>query len=421
MVKRTLIASASLFFLLVLPAHVSASPALSPGLSHLASQTEMIVSGLVAGDIRFTEEDFVNAVGAAFDSLTVTALPPVSDGKLMFGGAPVAVNQRIAADSLDSLRFAPEPGCEKSSFRFRTAGDYSISCLLRWTEKTNSAPVTQTAGSDAAVSVWTQCGIGAYGILPGSDPDGDAVIFEVTDYPAKGLLTLSKNGRYCYTPFEGAKGGDSFRYVVRDEWGHYSAPREVPVSVEKCASSLVLSDMEGHWAHNAALVMASENAMTLRYDDGKLCFDPELEVSREDFVVTVMKALGAGEVKPASTPFADDGEISEKASGYIARACSLGLIRGSGGKNGNVFRPKDPVTRAEAAVILNAIVGAEETDTVTVFADSSSVPVWARSSLSALASAGIFSGDGSGAISADSVMTRAQVAELLLRVRRMFR
>ena len=58
---------------------------------------------------------------------------------------------------------------------------------------------------------------------------------------------------------------------------------------------------------------------------------------------------------------------------------------------------------------------------MTVFADGSSVPVWARSSLSALASAGIFSGDGSGAISADSVMTRAQVAELLLRVRRMFR
>ena len=67
-------------------------------------------------------------------------------------------------------------------------------------------------------------------------------------------------------------------------------------------------------------------------------------------------------------------------------------------------------------MILNAIVGAEASDAVAVFADEGSVPVWARPSLSALTSAGIFSGGGS--IAADSVLTRAQAAELLLRVRR---
>ena len=69
-------------------------------------------------------------------------------------------------------------------------------------------------------------------------------------------------------------------------------------------------------------------------------------------------------------------------------------------------------------MILNAIVGAESTDAVAVFADGGSVPVWARPSLSALTSVGIFNGNGDGSIAADSTLTRAQVAELLLRIRR---
>ena len=405
----------------ILAVPVSASSSLSPGLSVLADREDMIVSGLVAGEIRFSESEFVNAVGASFDAVTVTALPPVPDGMLYLGNVPVAVNQRIGSSSLDALRFVPAEGCRESSFRFRTSGDYSIPCALRWTESANAAPVTERAGTDGAVEVWTQCDIGAFGTLPGSDPDGDAIVYEVTEYPEKGLLTLSQNGRYCYVPFSGVKGTDRFTYTVRDEWGRYAKPRTVSVQVDAPASGLKLADMEGHWAHNAALVMASENVMSLRSEDGALFFDPDGEVSREEFVMTVMKALGSGEIEPAATVFSDDREISDEASGYVARAYSLGLIRGSGTGASNPFRPKDPITRAEAAVILNGIVGAEVTDAVAVFADSGSVPVWAKPSLSALTSAGIFSGTDDGSIAAESVLTRSQVAELLLRVRRFCR
>lgn len=412
--KIRILLAAILVMLLAVPA--AASRLLSPGLPILADQHDMIASGLAAGEIRFTEADFVSAVGAAFDAVTVTALPPAPDGMLYLGKAPVAVNQRISAAALDTLRFVPSEGCRESSFRFRASGDYSLPCLLRWTDRANAAPVTETAGMKGAVEVWTQCDIGAYGALPGSDPDGDRITYEVTEYPEKGILTLSSGGNYCYTPFAGVKGSDRFTYTVRDEWGHYAKPRTVSVQVDGRASDLTIADMEGHWAENAALVMASDNAMALRYDNGDLCFDPDREVSREDFVVTVMKALGAGEIEPARTVFADDGDIAPEAGGYIARAYSLGIVRGSG--EGNLFRPKDPVTRAEAAVILNAIVGAEASDAVAVFADEGSVPVWARPSLTALTSAGIFSGNGDGSIAADSALTRAQVAELLLRVRR---
>ena len=178
--------------------------------------------------------------------------------------------------------------------------------------------------------------------------------------------------------------------------------------------------MEDHWALNAALVMAADQTMDVRYFNGKLYFDPSAEVDRQTFLKTVMKALGAGELPPAKTTFADDGEISDSASGYVARAASLGLIRGTERDGKRYFRPTDAITRAEAAVILNGILGVEGSDAIAVFADSGSVPAWARSSLSALASAGILRGTGMGQIAANSTLTRAEVAEMLLKVRQIF-
>ncbi len=411
--------------LLILPVRAAASTLLSPGLGVLADGQEMIVAGLVTGDIRFREADFVNAVGCAVDSVTVTSLPPAADGRLLLGDAPVAAGQQISAKSLSSLRFVPASGCRESSFRFRAAGDYSIPCLLRYTDESNAAPVAAKPSENAgdAIACWTQQDIAVWDTLEGSDPEGDALFFEIADYPKNGLIELTDaaRGSYRYTPFDRVRGTDSFTYTVRDAWGHYSAPRTVTVTVSKPASGMKLSDMEGHWAHNAALVMASEGAMNVRAQNGALLFDPDEPVAREDFLMTVMKALGAGELEPARTVFADDALISPAASGYVARACSLGIIRGEEADGALWFRPKETVTRAEAAVILNAIIGAEESDAVAVFADSASVPAWARSSLSALTSAGIFRGTGAGTISANCGLSRAEVAQILLNVRKNLR
>ena len=408
---------------LSLPA--AASSLLSPGLDVLAGEHEMIAAGLVAGDIRFRAADFEAAVGRALDSITITALPPASDGRLLLGDAPVASGQEIRAASLSSLRFVPSSGCRESSFRFRAEDGCSLACRLRYTDEANAAPVAagQSGNADGALACWTQQDIAVWETLEGSDPDGDAILFEIADYPKKGLveLTDAARGVYRYTPFDGVRGADTFTYTVRDEWGHYSAPRTVTVTVEKAASGMKLTDMEGHWAHNAALVMASEGAMDVRAVNGSLLFDPDAPVSREDFLVTVMKALGAGDLDPAQTVFADDTSISPSASGYVARACSLGIVKGQEADGKLFFRPKETITRAEAAVILNAIIGAEESDAVAVFADSASVPAWARSSLSALASAGIFRGTGAGTISANRGLSRAEVAEILLNVRKNLR
>ena len=395
---------------------------LSPGFMNLAEDFTMVKSGLAAGEITFTAEDFAKALGTSANGITVTALPPAESGRLLLGDAPVLANQIISREALHMLRFVPEKNCTEASFRFKSGGEYSMDCLLRYTDSVNLAPVISHAAGVSASGLWTQQDIAVYGSLAQnvSDPEGDVLSFEITRYPENGLLRLTnpKNGDYCYTPCDGVTGEDSFSYTVRDEWGNYSEEASVVIEIDKAAASLVFADMDGHWAHNAALVMAAENAMEVDSSGGQLYFRPDEEISREDFLVTVMKALGAGDAEPCATVFDDHAAISPDATGYIARAYNLGIIKGVEENGGLYFKPSGSITRAEAAVILNAILGAEEPDTVPVFADHSSVPAWASGSLYALSNAGILSGTGSGNLSPNATLSRAQTAQILLTVKK---
>ena len=395
---------------------------LTPGLSLLAAADGMIRSSLVGTEVTFSRSDFEKAVGCRLDSVVITALPPSSDGTLYFGSAPVIANQLIGAAALSSLRFVPSAACGSSSFRFKAAGEYSIECALKFTDTVNTAPTAAPTAAEAAAfpdSVWTQQDITVYGTLNGSDPDGDAVIFEVTKAPQHGILEVISPsvGDYRYTPFDGYVGKDTFCYTVRDEWGNYAEDAVVSVEVARAAADLVFADMDGHWAYNAALVMAAEDAMQVESVDGQLYFRPDERISREDFLVTVMKALGAGDIEPTATVFADNAAITPDATGYIDRAYRLGVIRGSYENGMLCFKPGDSITRAEAAVILNAILGAETPDAVPVFADSSAVPAWAQGSLYALTASGYFKGTGAGQLSPNEVLDRAQTAEILLTIR----
>lgn len=420
--KKLFISLLSLFLILCASYPISASGGgmLTPALDIIASDVTMVKSALRGNDITFGKNAFDVSLGCKTDYITVTALPPESDGVLYYGSTPVKVNQMIGSASFSELRFSPSAGCQTSSFRFKSGGEYSIACELKFTDEVNFAPVITS--SEDALAVWTQTDISSFGKLSGSDPEGDDVVFEVVKYPEKGILTITNpsSGEYIYTPCDGMRGSDSFTYTVRDSFGNYSAEAVVPIEIDKRRCAAELSDMEGHWAHNAAVVMVAENAMDVRSVGGELFFDPDEEISREDFIVTVMKALGAKVEDVDCTPFADDDMISASAKGYVKRALDLGVIKGSEEDGLLCFRPQDSITRAESAVVLNSIIGAEEPDTVPVFADSNAVPTWAQTAMYALSDAGIFKGNGGGYISPNSVLSRGETAQILLTVLRKY-
>lgn len=403
--------------LVAIPVAALGNVVLTPGLECLSDACDMIQTGLIANEIQFTTSDFANAIGYTPRSITITSLPPARDGTLYFGTLPVAVDQEIQIRNVSLLRFVPNGDCIDSSFRFRGDNTYSHSCTLRFTQTVNQSPVAEnTDAASVPVSAWTQQNISTWGTLPGFDPDGDPLTYEIVSYPTKGLVSITNEttGNYRYTPYDGVIGTDSFTYRVRDSYGNYSPVQTWTVSIDEPACQVVFADMQEHWAKNAALVMVAENAMDVYAEGGQVYFHPDETITREDYLVTVMKALGAGDVEPCTTVFADHSDIATAATGYIQRAYRLGIIRGSVQGEEIYFRPKDNITRAEAAVILNAIIGADTPDVIPTFADTAAIPTWASPSLYALNSLGILQGTGDGALSPDSPVSRAQTAQMLL-------
>lgn len=410
----------SIFFCMIFCTISVSAAVLSPGLYLLSTEADMIKSGIVCAEITFSVDDFTHALGITPSGITITALP--ASGKLYLGEHPVLLNQVITEKQLAALRYVPGNARESASFRFRADGDYSHTCTLLFTDTANSAPVAASAGEATSVlqsNLWTQQDVKLYGTLSGYDPDGDTVRYMLVSYPQKGLceITNAAVGNFVYTPYEGALGTDTFTYCICDEWGQYSETAEVSVVVAEPVTDTVFADMDGHWAQNAVMVLEADGIVRGIRVGGETYFHPDEQISREDFLTTVMKALGAGDIAPCETVFADDNEISSTASGYIQRAYSLGIIHGSEENGKLCFRPQDPVTRAEAAVICNAILGAPSPEVVPVFADQSSIPTWAAPSLYALSHLGVLRGDGSGNLAPDAVLSRAQTAQMLYQIR----
>ena len=201
---------------------------------------------------------------------------------------------------------------------------------------------------------------------------------------------------------------------MRDSFGNYSGECLVEIRIEKNNSNLVFSDVDK--LDLGAAITACESGLmeTTKNEDGTLLFNPSEEITREEFVYLIMRTMGAKDVPEVKkTRFADDKDISEKYKGYIESAFSLGIIKGERKSDGVHFNPKRPITLAEAAVIINNIIGKKTDTCMAVFADDDHIPSYARESIEALTEAGIIKKT-EGKILADAPLTKAQVAQIIM-------
>ncbi len=404
---------AAAVFACVLLVTASASAIVSPALNVLSKQNTLIKSGLVYSDIYFSEQDFKKCLGlSAIDSVKVCALPPESDGTLKLGTLQVAEGQTIRSEYLSILRFVPANEQVRYTSCTFSHDDTEIPCTLNLLSAVNYAP---TLAAEAS-TVKTYRGVACYGSLPASDPEGDRLDYQVVEYPAHGILTMTDRARgaYVYAPAAGYTGSDAFTVVVRDEYGNYSGTQTVSVQVGK--SDTHFTDVEGHWCENAAIALYDAGIATaVRYQNG-LAFCPTDAVSREEFVTMVMKTLGVSTLTDAESSFADNSEIAVEYRPYVATAQRLGYIGGREVDGALCFAPKDCITRAEAAVLLNNVFGYETNGAVSVFADDGAIPTWARGAVYALTAAGVFNGDGEGAIRPSALLDRASTVQMLYNI-----
>ncbi len=391
-----------------------ASQKISPAIDVIARENGMIKAGVVYnGELGFDSYDFDQTLGTNVKSIRITSLPSANDGKLMLGNIYVVENQVIEREDFSNLKFIPKTTNECFFTFIPNSGNYKIECVLKVIEEVNYFPIS-TNGD--AISTWTNEDISYYGVLNGYDPEGDALKFEVVSYPEKGLLEIinAETGDYKYTPYESAKGKDSFTYRVRDSYGNYSGQATVNVKIKTTKTTLVFEDMNGHKAHNAVLEVGSNYMSCIKNANGTYSFEPEKTITKEEFLALVMNVMGAKNIPEITTTrFADDEHISPEYKGYFESAFALGIIEGERKTDGIYVNPKAQITTAEASVIINKIIGAKKETSVATFADEDDIPDWAKDSITSLAEVGILSKE-NGKINPNSPLTRAQTAQILM-------
>lgn len=391
---------------------------ISFGVDVIANKTKTEMSGISGQPLNFSAEKFACSMNIrTVESITITSLPDKSAGVLYLGSNPVSIGETVYRDNISKLSY--EEGTlgkkEKASFKYRiNSSGYEIECVIYMLDKINSAPSVGVA-SFASLNLLTYKGISLSGVLAAHDPEGDELTYEIVRYPVDGMLTLDDehNGIYTYVPDKTFIGKDEFIYVVKDKYGNYSEGIRVNIEVDAPSVSIRYNDLEKSNAYSYAINMTELGIMNGERVGDNYYFRPDTEVSRGDFLVSAMKALGVTSVPAASTtPFSDDSDIGEEIKGYVNIAYAKGYISGIKEGDGLYFRANEKITLSEASVIISNMIGYAEIESIPVFSDADSIPKWSKKAVLSLHALGILeSFDNS--IGASRMLSRADMAKIL--------
>ena len=179
-----------------------------------------------------------------------------------------------------------------------------------------------------------------------------------------------------------------------DAVGNSSDPATVKIKIEKPNTKVTYADMDGDPAHKAAIRLAEEGIFVGECMGGAYFFQPDAAVTRGEFVAMAMNAAGMEALEDVErTGFADDVSIPTWAKPYVSSALKAGLVQGSRSSDGQVvFQAEEPITAAEAAVLLDRALQVTDVSADTLAEEG--IPTWAAQSAANLATCGVLSLDG---------------------------
>lgn len=330
----------------------------------------------------FTETDFLCDAPELPSGIFVTAVPERSLATVYLGERSICAGDVLCSEDLNRLRLAPAGesiGQAVLCYRpiYGTVLGELSQVRVRVCSGKNQSPKAEND------SIETYKNIPNEGKLRASDPEEAPLTFRLETAPKRGSVEIREDGSFVYTPKKNKVGEDSFTFTVMDEAGNVSAPATIRITILKPSEAMSFADLEGSPDHFVALWMAEQGLTQGERIGDLLCFRPEETVSRQEFLRMVMKLYGMETGTDSVECFADSQ--STWLQPYLSSALRSGLIRGESSEAGLIFRGEDPITAAEAAVMLQNLMELP----VPVTAQDDAAPVWARASLAAMADAGV--------------------------------
>ncbi len=176
------------------------------------------------------------------------------------------------------------------------------------------------------------------------------------------------------------------------------------VPVNSYAAS-TFTDTGGHWAESYINTAVNQKIIT-GYPDGK--FQPDKAVTRAEFATMVNKALG--NTGTESLTFSDVS-YGEWYYNDVAKAVAAAY---TAGYDDNTFRPNNPITRQEAAVMISRIVPTYGEDAnLKTYSDYGSIADWAYDAVEKVNGKGYIGAYNDGKIHPADQLTRAQTAKII--------
>ncbi len=292
--------------------------------------------------LSMTEEHigaiYLDQLVFSYGELTDTAAPAISL-KYDAGTNTVSgtVDDKIDGAAVTTLRVSYD-GKSLSSYTYdKTSGALSVSLpAADGAQHRLSVTAGDASGNLARASVDTK----ATDTTPAfTDMQGHWANAAVSYLSRNGITNGSGSGKFAPET-----------NITRQEFAvlleRYLAPSEdysgvtLPFADADKISSWALSGAKAMYA--LGVIQGSRDA------NGRLCFNPTANVSRQEVVTMIGRVLEKGYAAPALT-FKDNASIQSWSAEYVSTLSAMGVLTGF---EDGTFRPNAPMTRAQIAAVL---------------------------------------------------------------------
>lgn len=337
--------------------------------------------------------------------ICITGLPDPQTGTVMLGHRVLRPGDILTAEQVAQMTFSPLRTEENTTaevmylpiYENRVERSATLSIAIRGKE--DKAPVAQ----DSAIETYKN--LPNEGTLKVSDPEAENLTYTLMRKPKRGEVVIREDGSFTYTPKKNKVGVDSFTFTATDPAGNVSREATVTIQILKPTDAKQYTDtigldcrFEAEWLRNTGLFTGESIS-------GAACFYPDKQVSRGEFLAMVIKALDLPLEQESYAAIPSD--VPQWLKPYVGAALRSGLLEGWPESETGSFHADDPITGAEAAVMLQNALDLSAADAAALTGED--VPAWAADSLAVMNGNGID-------LSASVPLTRAQAAQVLYRM-----
>ena len=186
-----------------------------------------------------------------------------------------------------------------------------------------------------------------------------------------------------------------------------------PAFKETDKAEQIYADTNTHWCNYAAERLYNEGIFKGIKIGETNFFLPDEHITRGDFLLYLNTILKKNSSKTINLPFADTSSIPQWQLPTVCAMYEHGIINGNIEKDKLYLNCDEKISRLECAIILNNMLGLDNTFSSTEYSDSYLIPKYAVTAVKNASDFGLMKGYEDGSFRPYIKITRAMLADIL--------